>query len=254
MAKNSPQDKENRIYFSNKLNELLDIHNKKQIDLHRDLNIPKSTITGYVKGTSLPTSGNVQKIADYFGIKKSELDIRFQNDIFAPTSTLTLINDTASQLNEDRQVNVLEYAEEQLDEQNKIIHLDEIRELYADYQTQYEDVDLYGGASAGTGVELFDEVIETIKYPAPVPVHDIALKVLGDSMTPLFQDGEVIFIKKKQDINNGQIGVFIVNGQGYVKKLYKGTNEVKLISLNSHYKDIVLTEHDDIHIVGLVVM
>lgn len=81
MAKNSPQEKENRKYFSEKLNYLISINNKKNIDLHRDLDIPKSTITGYTKGTSLPTAGNVQKIADYFNIAKSELDLRFKDDI-----------------------------------------------------------------------------------------------------------------------------------------------------------------------------
>ncbi|MFK8242849.1 MULTISPECIES: XRE family transcriptional regulator [unclassified Facklamia] len=222
-----------------------------QADLAKKTGFKQNTISNHENGNRSLDELDIAKYAEALDLTPQAL---FDYGTKSPTSTLTLINDTASQLNEDRQVNVLEYAEDQLEEQNKIIHLDEIRELYADYQTQYEDVDLYGGASAGTGVELFDEVIETIKYPAPVPVHDIALKVLGDSMTPLFQDGEVIFIKKKQDINNGQIGVFIVNGQGYVKKLYKGPNEVKLISLNSHYKDIVLTEHDDIHIVGLVVM
>ncbi|MBF0709763.1 hypothetical protein IR059_00800 [Gemella sp. GL1.1] len=43
--------------------------------------MPKSTITGYTKGTSLPTAGNVQKIADYFNVAKSELDLRFKDDI-----------------------------------------------------------------------------------------------------------------------------------------------------------------------------
>ncbi|MBS4462910.1 LexA family transcriptional regulator [Aerococcaceae bacterium zg-B36] len=239
-------------------------HKLSMADFAKKANISKAYVSVLEKNKDprngkpiVPSLVTIQNVANGMGMTFDELfNLIGDNELVSltPTSTLTLITDTASQLNEDRQLVVLNTAEEQLEEQNKIIHLDEIRELYADYQTQYEDVDLYGGASAGTGVELFDEVIETIKYPAPVPVHDIALKVLGDSMTPLFQDGEVIFIKKKQDINNGQIGVFIVNGQGYVKKLYKGVDEVKLISLNSHYKDIVLTEHDDIHIVGLVVM
>lgn len=80
MAKYSPQEIENRKYFSEKLNYLITIYHKKKIDLHRDLDIPKSTITGYVNGTSLPTPGNVQKIADYFNISKSELDLRFKEE------------------------------------------------------------------------------------------------------------------------------------------------------------------------------
>lgn len=78
MAKADPQDKDNRIQFSNKLRELLNLRNKKQIDLHRDLGIPKSTITGYVKGTSLPNPETSQKIADYFNVPRSELDPRFK--------------------------------------------------------------------------------------------------------------------------------------------------------------------------------
>ena len=78
MARKSPQDKENKQFFSARFNELLSLHNKKQVDVHRDLNIPKSTITGYVKGTSLPTMGNLQKIADYFGVLKSDIDLRFK--------------------------------------------------------------------------------------------------------------------------------------------------------------------------------
>lgn len=82
MAKNSPQDLENRRYFSNNLNRIMSEKGIRQIDLHNKTDIPKSTITGYVKGNSLPTAGNLQKIADFLGVKKSELDNRFgANDL-----------------------------------------------------------------------------------------------------------------------------------------------------------------------------
>lgn len=77
MAKNSPQDLENREVFSANLNRLMSEKGIRQIDLHNSLDIPKSTITGYVKGRSLPTPGNVQKIADFLNVKKSDLDPRF---------------------------------------------------------------------------------------------------------------------------------------------------------------------------------
>ena len=80
MAKNSPQDLKNREYFSNNLNHIMKEKGIRQIDLHNALEIPKSTITGYVKGRSMPTSGNLQKLADYLGVKKSYLDLRFINN------------------------------------------------------------------------------------------------------------------------------------------------------------------------------
>ncbi|HER5558462.1 TPA: helix-turn-helix transcriptional regulator [Streptococcus pyogenes] len=86
MAKNSPQDLENREYFSRRLNLLMEQKGIRQIDLHNSLDIPKSTITGYVKGKSLPTAGNLQKLADFLNVKKSFLDLRFIDTV--STSTL----------------------------------------------------------------------------------------------------------------------------------------------------------------------
>lgn len=77
MSKNSPQDIKNREIFSQNLNRIMKNKGVRQIDLHNNLGIPKSTITGYVKGYSMPTFGNIQKIADYLNVKKSDLDPRF---------------------------------------------------------------------------------------------------------------------------------------------------------------------------------
>lgn len=77
MSKNSPQDIKNREIFSQNLNRIMKDKGVRQIDLHNNLGIPKSTITGYVKGYSMPTLGNIQKIADYLNVKKSDLDPRF---------------------------------------------------------------------------------------------------------------------------------------------------------------------------------
>lgn len=77
MSKNSPQDIKNREIFSQNLNRIMKEKGVRQIDLHNNLGIPKSTITGYVKGYSMPTLGNIQKIADYLNVKKSDLDPRF---------------------------------------------------------------------------------------------------------------------------------------------------------------------------------
>lgn len=77
MSKNSPQDIKNREIFSQNLNRIMKNKGVRQIDLHNNLGIPKSTITGYVKGYSMPTLGNIQKIADYLNVKKSDLDPHF---------------------------------------------------------------------------------------------------------------------------------------------------------------------------------
>lgn len=81
-GKNTPNDIEIMKRISININELLNRTRTKQVELSKHTGIPTSTLTGYVKGTSMPIPGNVQKIADFFNVEKSAVDPRFaQNSI-----------------------------------------------------------------------------------------------------------------------------------------------------------------------------
>ena len=67
-------------------------------------------------------------------------------------------------------------------------------------------------------------------------------------MQPKFFDNDVLLIKNSPSILEGEIGIFILNGDSYVKKMGKG----ELISLNPAYSPIKLNEFDDIRCVGKV--
>ena len=82
---------------------------------------------------------------------------------------------------------------------------------------------------------------------------DFCLKVNGDSMDPMFHDGDYVFIKRETDFRNGSIGVVIVNGDAYLKKIYITEDSIKLVSLNKKYKDIIVSNEDTIKYVGTVV-
>lgn len=73
----TPQEVENRKKISINLNRLISERGVTQVDIHNHTKIPRSTLTGYVKGTSTPNAGNIQKLADFFHVKKSEIDPRF---------------------------------------------------------------------------------------------------------------------------------------------------------------------------------
>ena len=106
-------------------------------------------------------------------------------------------------------------------------------------------------ASAGTGSWLFDETpVEYTNVPKTekTSAADFMLEVRGDSMQPKFSDGDRVLVKSSQSIYEGEIGVFILNNESYIKKM--GRNE--LISLNPAYKPIKLHEYDDIRCAGKV--
>lgn len=95
--------------------------------------------------------------------------------------------------------------------------------------------------SAGTGELLDDENIELREFPDSPQVReaDLIIPVDGDSMEPEISNGDQLCIKRCDDIDLGEIGVFIVEGKGYVKQ--KG--EDRLISLNPEYDDIYAKEY-----------
>ncbi len=70
--------------------------------------------------------------------------------------------------------------------------------------------------------------------------------VRGDSMEPTYSDGDLLFIRATPEIEAGQVGVFLMGGQQWVKELGEG----ELISHNEEYEPIPMTE--DIICQGLV--
>lgn len=107
----------------------------------------------------------------------------------------------------------------------------------------------YAPVSAGLGDELEDyEHWEKVSVPLTPESRkaDFILRVDGDSMEPKFSNGDYLLVRKQPAVDIGQIGIFDVDGKGYVKK-YGGD---KLISLNPKYKDIATT--DDSRCFGLV--
>lgn len=98
-------------------------------------------------------------------------------------------------------------------------------------------------ASAGTGQIVFDDVpVDLIEIP-DIPEYNrvkYAIGVNGDSMEPLYYDGDILLVEPMPDVRIDDIGIFIVDGESLVKKRGKKS----LISLNKkkNYPEIPFTE------------
>lgn len=105
-------------------------------------------------------------------------------------------------------------------------------------------------ASAGDGFLLDEESTEdfAVLYNDLTRKADFCVEVQGDSMEPKLHDGDWILVRQQPSVDVGQIGLFIVDGNGYVKK----QGEDRLISVNPDYDDIFPTEFSDVRCAGLV--
>ena len=68
-------------------------------------------------------------------------------------------------------------------------------------------------------------------------------------MMPRFVDQQIIFIHEQSSLGEGEIGIFFLSNETYLKKLGKGY----LISLNSEYAPISIQEYNSFRVLGKVV-
>ena len=105
-------------------------------------------------------------------------------------------------------------------------------------------------ASAGTGNFLESELPEKIwvNESPEAEQADFVIPISGDSMEPTFHSGDRVFVLKDDALEEGDIGIFIVNGDAYIKEL----GNKCLISHNTAYKPILLRSTDSIYCCGRV--
>ncbi|WP_298729937.1 S24 family peptidase [uncultured Subdoligranulum sp.] len=109
-------------------------------------------------------------------------------------------------------------------------------------------------ASAGTGQWLDDDLSEEMEVDDSVPASaEFGVRLAGDSMSPRFADGQIVWARKTETAENGEIVLCVLNDQGYCKKLHRDEHGVSLISLNPKYDPISITEVDEFWIMGCVV-
>lgn len=114
----------------------------------------------------------------------------------------------------------------------------------------YIEIPLYDtSASAGTGIDIDYTSSEPIKVSDEYDEAYFAVRVSGDSMEPRYVDGDIVIVEPAVTIDEGEIGIFILNGQAFIKKLGTGC----LISLNEKYDPIQISEYDSIYCQGRVI-
>ncbi|WP_049287910.1 LexA family transcriptional regulator [Staphylococcus aureus] len=235
--------------FKDRLKQIMSERKISQSELSRRTGIGRNSISDYLNGKYEAKQDKVFELAKALNVNEAWLmgfDISKNRKIEN--------NDIASiysKLTPPRQKNVLNYANDQLDEQNT--KGDNIVDINS-YKQDRIAVNVNGCVSAGVGERLHGETLFTEMVKAPIPPHDLALKVNGDSMEPMFKDGEIIFVEKTHNIKNGQIGIFIIEEEAYVKKVFVEDDRLTLVSLNKEYRDLHFYRNESVRLVGKVIL
>lgn len=78
------------------------------------------------------------------------------------------------------------------------------------------------------GTEKIDFVSDKDNY--------YALRITGDSMEPLFSDGDIAIVHRQDDFESGNTCIVLINGdEATVKKVIKVEDGIDLIAMNPYY-------------------
>ena len=197
------------------------------------LHINRSSYFNWEIGKTRPNQKNLRQLAAILDVSETYFE-----------SEYNIVN-TYLKLSSENQNKVEGYAEELLQKQQslkKIVPLFAVEVL--------SDVAL----SAGLGESFFDEFeTETVYSEEEQYGYDIAAWIKGDSMEPVYLDGEVALIRASGFDYDGAVYTLSWNDSVYIKKLYREENGFKMVSLNDDYPDKWIPYEDNPRIVGLVI-
>lgn len=109
-------------------------------------------------------------------------------------------------------------------------------------------------AAAGSGNYSEGDVSHTIHLRGDlVPQKtDFGVTIQGMSMLPQIPDGCIVFVQATPALNNGEIGIFVMDGQSYCKQLKMDDRGVRLHSLNPKFPDVSVSPYADLRTLGRV--
>lgn len=207
-----------------------------QQELGTKIGMSKNAIGNYEKGFRSPKKNTMFDLAKAFSISIDDLFPPVQKD---SASDIQSIYD---ELEPNRQRKVITYAEKLRDEQKneEEAKINEVSEAISLYQVEVvSETAAACGFNYGFGYEDTDR--ETIEVDEKPPRHDIATKVSGDSMQPVYQDGDILYlVDKGLTTYNGDLAVIAYGDRSYFKRIYTENGRLRLVSLNDKYEDIIL--------------
>ena len=121
---------------------------------------------------------------------------------------------------------------------------------------------MLGSIPAGVPIEAIQDVLdyEEISQEMANTGEFFGLRVNGDSMSPVIQDGDTVIIRKQSSADNGKICVVMVNGyDATLKEIKREENGIWVLPKNPNceFKPTFYTNNDienlPIRILGVVV-
>lgn len=209
--------------FAFRLKQAMDMRGIKASELSEKAKIPKSAISQYLSGLYEAKQKNIFKLANVLKVSEAWL---MGLDVPMEKNTDDILKKIGG------------------------IPLSEI---------ETTPIPILGTVKAGYDYLAQENIIDYIPFKVNGSDKEnyYALNVVGDSMEPLFDDGDTVIVHRQDDFENGDNCVVLINGnEATVKKVYKGSNGIELKAVNPYYPPKIFTKEEirdlPIQVIGVV--
>ncbi len=206
-----------------------------QIQLAQKLGITKGAVGNYEAEISSPKADILYRV---FDVLQCDANYLFQDEMKMQTYRDKATPEEMMHIKKYRTLD--RYGKEAVD---AILDIECKRyEEYKAFQAEKEGAHIIEmpsylqtvSARYGNWLEEAEKITITVPDTPMTRKADFAIRVSGDSMEPKYADGDLVFVRKQDDVDIGEDGVWIVDGNAYIKR--RGSDS--LISLNHDYPDI----------------
>lgn len=199
--------------FSKNLKKYTDSSGKTQKELAEIVGVTAPTFNEWIKGKKFPRIDKVQKLADYFGIQKSDLI-------------------------EDKSASEHQAGNEPLQFFDNLFPIESKR------------FPLLGEIACGKPIVANEERELYVEAGASIRA-DFCLRARGNSMIGArIHDGDIVFIQKQDMVQDGEIAAVIIDDEATLKRVnyYPERDLLILKAENSHYEDLIYSGEELNHI------
>ncbi len=184
--------------FQNRLYKAMTIKNMKQVNLVEKTGLDKTLINKYLSGKANAKQDKLTILADALNV----------NEIWLMGYEVPM----------DRNLNSL-----------NITPISKLNQL---------QIPILGKVKAGYDYLADENKIGRLylDYIPSDPENYYALQVTGDSMEPLFSNGDIAIVHKQDDFESGNTCIVLINGdEATVKKVVRMEDGIDLIAMNPYY-------------------
>lgn len=121
-------------------------------------------------------------------------------------------------------------------------------------------IPVLGRVAAGIPIDAIEDVLDWEEIPQSMAANGeyFGLKIKGDSMLPDIKNGDVVIVRRQEQVENGEIAIVLINGDEATAKKVKHTESgIMLIPNNPSFEPMFFSAEEistkPVQIIGRVV-